>query len=239
MGDGADRLRSEWLATASAHGHQPSRVWRAVVGAAESQRRVGARRWLLGAAGRAVRADDRARERLADGVLGALVGEGSAWTRADVEREVAARLPIVDGAGALDQIREVQRAAQEIIVSGCVDLAPPGVSGVVRAALDEPGVQRYSTRGVVEQEQRIVRWLCEAAAGGGEPAVLDARVGAGLDPEQAQAAALVAGSAGVVVVVGPAGAGKTRAIGAAVGGAVAPGAGGVGFGAVGGGRGAA
>ncbi len=214
-GRGADRLRSEWLATAGAHRYQPRDVWRAVVKAGETQA-VGARRWLLGAAGRAMRAGERQEERLADGVLAALVIVGSAWTQADIEREVAARLPIVDGAGALDQIREVQLAAQEIIVDWCVDLAPPSVAGVVRAVLDEPGVQRYSTRGLVEQEQRIVRWLAEAAAGGGEPAVLDARVGAGLDPEQAQAAALVAGTAGVVVVVGPAGAGKTRAIGGAV-----------------------
>ena len=76
-------------------------------------------------------------------------------------------------------------------------------------------MQRYSTRGLVEQEQRIVRWLCELAAAGGGPAVLDARLAAGLGPEQAQAAAMVAGTAGLVVVVGPAGAGKTRAVGAA------------------------
>jgi conjugative relaxase-like TrwC/TraI family protein len=215
-GRAAERLRSEWLATASRHGHDPDALVRAVSAAGERQRGDRARSWVPRADGRAVRVDERARERLADDVLGVLAVEASAWTRGEIEREVAARLPVRIGAGALDQVREIERAAAEIIASRCVDLAPAGLRGVARAAVEEPGVQRYSTRELVEQEQRIVRWFSEAAAGGGERLVIGARLAIGLDPEQAQAAGLVAGTGGLVVVLGPAGAGKTRAMRAAV-----------------------
>lgn len=215
-GRAAEQLRSEWLATAHDHGQHPETLVKAVQAAGERHRGIAARSWVRDASGRVLRVDERARKRLADDVLGALAVEASAWTLPEVEREVAARLPAMEGSGALEHIRDVHGAAADIIASRCVDLAPRCARGVARAALEEPGVQRYSTRELVEQEQRIVRWFCEAAAAGGEQLVLGARLAVGLDPEQAEAAGLVAGTAGLVVVVGPAGAGKTRAMAAAV-----------------------
>jgi len=215
-GRSADRLRAEWLATAAELCEDPAALVGIVRRAGERARQDRDRFWVTGVGGRMLRMDDRARGRLVDEVLAALAVQASAWTRAEIEREVAARLPIRDGADALDQVRAVQQATSEIIVGRCVDLAPAGVRGVAAAALEEPGLQRYSTRELVEQEQRIVRWFSEAAAAGGDPIVLGARLAVGLDPEQAQAAGLVAGYGGLVVVVGPAGAGKTRAMGAAV-----------------------
>lgn len=167
---------------------------------------------MLDAAGRA----ERPRQRLGDDLLCTLGVEGSAWTRPDVEREVAARLPAVAGAGALGQVREVQRIGDQIIVCRCVDLAPSDQTEAVRRELGRPSVQRYTTTALVEQEQRILRWFLEAAARGGGPLVLGAGLAVGLSPEQAQAASLVAGSGRLVVVVGPAGTGKTRAMRAAV-----------------------
>jgi len=216
QGRSADRLRAEWLVTASGLCEDPAALVGVVGAVGERARRDGERFWVTGAGGRMLRMDERARERLVEEVLAALAVQASAWTRAEIEREVAARLPIGEGAGALDQVRAVQQASGEIIFGRCVDLAPVGVRGVARAALEEPGLQRYSTRELVEQEQRIVRWFSEAAAAGGESIVLGARLAVGLDPEQAQAAGLVAGYGGLVVVVGPAGVGKTRVMGAAV-----------------------
>lgn len=216
LGRSADRLRSEWLMTASEHCQDPAALAEVVGAVGERARADGERFWVRGAGGRMLRAEERARERLADGVLAALAVQASAWTRAEVEREVAARLPAVHGVDALDQVRAVQHAAGEIVALRCVDLAPVGVRGAARAALEDSGLQRYSTRELVEQEQQIGRWFSEAAAAGGEPIVLGAKLAVGLDPEQAQAAGLVAGHGGLVVVVGPAGAGKTRAMSAAV-----------------------
>jgi len=215
-GRSADRLRSEWLVTASEHCKDPAALAEVVRAVGERALADGERFWVKGAGGRMLRAEERVRERLVDEVLAALAVQASAWTRAEVEREVAARLPAAQGAGALDQVRAVQQAAGEIITSRCVDLAPAGVRGVARTAVEEPGLQRYSTRELVEQEQRIVRWFSEAAAAGGEPIVLGAKLAVGLDPEQAQAAGLVAGHGGLVVVVGPAGVGKTTTMSAAV-----------------------
>ncbi len=215
-GRSADRLRSEWLMTASERCQDPAALVAGVRAVGERMRRDGERFWVHGVGGRMLRVDERARERLADEVLAALAVQASAWTRAEVEREVAARLPAAHGVDALDQVRAVQQAAGEIVVSRCVDLAPVGVRGAAGAALEDSGLQRYSTRELVEQEQRVVRWFSEAAAAGGEPIVLGAKLAVGLDPEQAQAAGLVAGHGGLVVVVGPAGAGKTRAMSAAV-----------------------
>lgn len=62
----------------------------------------------------------------------------------------------------------------------------------------------------------MVRLFSEAAAGGGRPVQLGVELADGLDPEQAGAAGLVAGEGRLVVIVGPAGAGKTRAMRAAV-----------------------
>jgi conjugative relaxase-like TrwC/TraI family protein len=211
-GRSAGKLRAEWCETALEQGQNPDGIERGVRRAAERQRRW----WVRGQAGRVLRADGRARERLDNEVLAAMAVEASAWTRAEIEREVAARLPTVQGAGALDQVRAVQRAARELIAGRCVDLAPTDVRGVARAALDEPGVQRFTTSELIEQEQRIVRWFSGAAAAGGEPLTLGARLAVGLDPEQAQAAGLVAGTGRLVVVIGPAGAGKTNAMRAAV-----------------------
>ena len=215
-GRSADRLRAEWLATASDHCDDPSGLASAVRAAGEDEAARRGRRWVRGAGGPMLPATEREVERLAGKVLGALSVESSAWTRSEIEREVAACLAVVEGAGALGQVRAVQEAAGGIISSCCVDLAPAGARGVARVMLDEPGVQRYSTRELVEQEQRIVRWFAEAAAAGGGPVVLGARLASGLDPEQADAAGLVAGTGGLVVVVGPAGAGKTMAMSAAV-----------------------
>jgi len=212
----ADRLRAEWLATAGVVCEDPAALVGVVRAVGERARQDSERFWVTGAGGRMLRMEERARERLVDEVLAVLAGQASAWTRSEIEREVAARLPVSEGADALDQVRAVQQAAVEIVAGRCVDLAPAGVRGVARAALEEPGLQRYSTRELVEQEQRIVRWFSEAAAAGGDPIVLGAKLAVGLDPEQAQAAGLVAGYGGLVVVVGPAGAGKTRTMRAAV-----------------------
>jgi hypothetical protein len=61
----------------------------------------------------------------------------------------------------------LEELARWIVAVRCVDLAPADARGVALDALSEPGVQRYSTRELVEQEQRIVRLFREAAAGGG------------------------------------------------------------------------
>lgn len=210
-GRSAEHLRAVWLQTAETHGHTGQSVLTAVRADAASRRQ----RWSSVAVGRtaAVELDV---DRLGSDVVEALAAEASVWTVADVQREVATRLPAGAGGRALDEVRRVERLAQQILNDRCVDLAPKDMHGVALEMLSEPGVQRYTTWKLLGQEQRIVRMFYEAAVSGGRPVVIGERLARGLDPEQALAAGLVAGTAGLVVVVGPAGAGKTRTMRAAV-----------------------
>jgi conjugative relaxase-like TrwC/TraI family protein len=208
----AEHLRAEWLETAETHGHTGGSVLAAVLAQAERQQH----RWSLTASKRSAPAAELDVNRVASDVIEALAAEGSVWTVADVQREVASRLPAGAGGRAGDEVRRVEQLAQQIVAERCVDLAPEGARGVALEALSEPGVQRYTTRELLEQEQRVVSMFQEAAAGGGRPVVIGERLARGLDPEQAAAAGFVAGTAGLVTVVGPAGAGKTKTMSAAV-----------------------
>jgi conjugative relaxase-like TrwC/TraI family protein len=208
----AEDLRAEWLDTADTLGHSGESVFAAVRAAAERQQR----RWSLTPAGRATPSAELDVPRLASEVIATLATEASVWTLADVQREVASRLPADRGDHARNEVRRVESLAERIVAERCVDLAPADARGVALEALREPGVQRYTTRELLEQEQRIVRMFKEAAATGGAPVVLGERLARGLDPEQAAAAGLVAGTARLVAIIGPAGAGKTKTMSAAV-----------------------
>ncbi len=206
-GRDAGELRGEWLQTAEAHGFTGEEILETVARAGEPQlapTRAGGLDRLDGGA------------ELAGEVVATLATGGSVWTISDVQREVAGALPTGRGGSASEQVRRVEAVAARIVAERCVDLAPAEARGVALDALSEPGVQRYSTPGLVEQEQRIVGLFQEAAADVGGPVVVGERLARGLDAEQAAAAALVAGRDGLVVVIGPAGAGKTRAMSAAV-----------------------
>ncbi len=208
----AEDLRAEWLETADAHGYSGETVLAAVHAEANRQRRG----WSLTAAGRAAPALELDVPQLGSEVIAALASEASVWTLADIQREVASRLPAGSGDRAGNEVRRVENLAQRIVAERCVDLAPTDARGVAFEALRESGVQRYTTCELLEQEQRIVRMFKEVAVSGGGPVVIGDELARGLDPEQAAAAGLVAGTAGLVVIVGPAGAGKTKTMSAAV-----------------------
>jgi thymidine kinase len=113
---------------------------------------------------------------------------------------------------------------------GCLDLADLAKVDAPRwrGALNDPGLERYTTRELLEQEQRIAHWFTRASANAREPAS-DEQIGRAfarlaarddaaptLDPQQAHAATLAAGTNRAVVIVGPAGAGKTTTLRVAV-----------------------
>ena len=179
------------------------------------------------------RADERGAERLAGEVLAALSVEGSAWTRRRWSARSPHACPSCERTGALAQVRAVQRAAGRSSHRVVWISRRGSVRGVARAMLDEPGVQRYSTRALVEQEQRIVRWFARRPRVAARRWRLAPGCRAGLIPSRRRPPVLVAGTSGLVVVVGPAGAGKTSAMRAAVQRDRAAGPGGAGAGAVG------
>jgi len=207
-----EELRVDHLAVAAGHGWDGARVSDQVLG-----------RVTVGRGGEEVSRGEEAR--IAEEVLGVLAERRSVWSAEHVEREVYVRLSHRDRRDAGAQMREGQRIAGEITGGSCLDLAElagetagrrldqaPGV----RSVLEDGGVQRYSTRELLEQEQRIIRWFTRAAAEGGTPASPDGLARAScagvLDAEQALAACLAAGTGRAVVIVGPAGTGKTTTL---------------------------
>ena len=106
----------------------------------------------------------------------------------------------------------------DLVLERCVDLDPPDATR--RRASDgrslwiEPTAPRFTSKAVLAEEEHIITWAIHAHS---EPSAPSTTInGDGLDVLQAEAAASVAGADRLVLVVGPAGAGKTRMLAAAV-----------------------
>jgi type II secretory pathway predicted ATPase ExeA len=78
----------------------------------------------------------------------------------------------------------------------------------------EPTAPRFTSEAVLTQEEHVVSWAMLAQVD--DPAPSPTVDIAGLDPLQAAAAGTVAGGERLAMIVGPAGAGKTRTLAAAV-----------------------
>jgi hypothetical protein len=151
-------------------------------------------------------------------VIGAVAERRSAWHRFDVLQaicDVARPQPGVDGAHWARMLHEVT----DTVLAECVDLDPDdsstrrrGSDG--RSVWIEPSARHHTSSHVLAQEEHIICWAMDAQL---DPPAPSTTVNTGrLDVMQAEAAAAVAGSDRLVLVVGPAGAGKTTMLAAAV-----------------------
>lgn len=109
--------------------------------------------------------------------------------------------------------------AAEALETHALAIAPEPLDGVPKRADGRPVVERviertWTTPQLWEAEERLARWALVAELMG-DRAELAPESGRGLDPAQADAAAEVAGTRPLVVLVGPAGTGKTRLLEAA------------------------
>ncbi len=143
--------------------------------------------------------------------LEAVAASSSTWARADLAREVTALLPADAGGSAAEAVKGVDLLA-EAAVARCVELHPAAPAGAPcrkdgRPLSEHVTDRRLTTPAVLDQEARLLAWA-RSAVGSVTPAGGDA---------QAVAAQAVSGHERLVVVVGPAGAGKTTMLGAAAG----------------------
>lgn len=161
-----------------------------------------------------------------DQVVGELARSSSTWVRADAVRAAARRAPAAGGTEAAR--RWIEAVADAVVANARVVAltapAPAAPAELCRrdgsSVFDRHGAARFTTAATLSAEQAVLD-LASAGAGAGrgvaEPAAVDAAVAAGgLGPDQAAAVRAVAGGGDTVVcVVGPAGAGKSRTMGAA------------------------
>ena len=151
-------------------------------------------------------------------MIAELSEHSSAWHRMDVVRAICDLGPERPGMDGRRWVQVLDRAVDSVL-DGCVDLDPDndrtsrrGSDG--RSVWIEPVANRHTSTLVLAQEEAVLALAAEAAS---EPAVPSATIERGsLDVVQADAAAAVAGHGPLVVIIGPAGAGKTTMLDAAV-----------------------
>ena len=197
-GNGVGDLRTRWAAEAAELDWTPSRLVAAIDVAT-------------------LPTDEAPQMVTVDEVIDRLSAGGSTWSRADVLRALCDLQPPVSSMSGHRWAAALERACDRVI-DACVDLDPPGL--VTRRASDgrsvwlEPVASSFTSDAVLAEEEHVLAWAMDAQAE--EPAPSPTVVRAGLDVLQADAAAAVAGTERLVIVVGPAGAGKTTMLERAV-----------------------
>jgi conjugative relaxase-like TrwC/TraI family protein len=192
-------LSSRWLDEAAAMGWTPTRLATAMRTAArEAQAREPA-------------------VAVAD-VVELLSASGSTWIRADVLQAVCDLAPPVPQLSGHDWARAAEQACDRVI-AGCTSLDPPDARGPMRPSDGRsiwlaPSDPHLTHERILAQEERIVAFALDAYERPAQPSLTLRRHG--LDVFQADGAAAVAGHDRLVVVVGPAGTGKTTALRRAV-----------------------
>ena len=147
-------------------------------------------------------------------VLGAVVDQlstrGSTWTRADVLQAVCDQAVPVPGITG-DRWAAIVESACDRVVDACrsvdSETRGPRRASDGRSIWLSPIESHLTTDGVLAQEERILTYALEAQDTPAQPSATIEREG--LDVMQAHAAAAVAGHDPLVLVVGPAGTGKT------------------------------
>jgi conjugative relaxase-like TrwC/TraI family protein len=152
-------------------------------------------------------------EALVATALERVTAEQSHWLRTDISRHLAALVPPGAAATAEGLTRMVDELTDRA-AARCVELHPPSTAGTLsrrdgRPVSEHVTDRRLTTSAVLAQEVSLLEWATAAVERSGPPAA------AGRDA-QAVAARAVAGHAGLVLVVGPAGTGKTTTLVAAV-----------------------
>ena len=142
----------------------------------------------------------------------AAVGERrSAWHRLDVIQHLGDTVrprPGIDG----QRWAQLLDRAVDTVLDDCVDLDPADTHtrrrrSDGRSAWIEPSARHHTSDQILAQEEHILTWAIDHQIDPPQPSTTI--VAGGLDAMQTEAAAAVAGSDRLVLVVGPAGPGKT------------------------------
>jgi conjugative relaxase-like TrwC/TraI family protein len=154
-------------------------------------------------------------------VLEAVETRHAEWSEPQLIEQIAMRTTGPDPRTIADTIEEVRREA--MASAGVVDLCPEIEPGEAVRASDgrpvglAPSAVRYTTSSHLRRELELVHWGTVPAMARHQQHEPSPDALGGLEASQAEAVAAMLGTTRpVVTVVGPAGAGKTRMLGAAV-----------------------
>ena len=200
----AARLHREWIDRARSLGHDLDVLHRAA-GVGEPQRAV---------------TDDIVRA-VVELATATLAEKQSSWRPAELVRELAAALPTDLAIAARDVGPWLDQLAEQVIAWRCVDLSRPvGHGAILRRdgrPVTESALDRVLTLPeILAEEERVIDLAAQWANGTGDPRREVTSAGVALTGEQVAAASAVAGHGQLVLVVGPAGTGKTNALEPAV-----------------------
>lgn len=156
-----------------------------------------------------------------DEVLEAVETRHAEWSASQLIEQIAMRTTGPDARTIADTIESVR--AEAMASAGVVDLCPEVEPGEVVRASDgrpvglAPSAVRYTTSSHLRREVELVEWATAPAMAGHQRREPDTDAMVQLDASQSVAVAAMLGTTRpVVTVVGPAGAGKTRMLAAAV-----------------------
>ena len=201
----AEVLHAGWAEQTRRFGLDPDRV------VDDAVDRVDARRGLDGA-----EASD-----VLHRAMDSIVERQSSWRPTELHREVAAAVPTDLAVGAEPLVEWIEQSAGHLGVSHCVDLSRPIPAGAMLRRdgrpVTESAIDRaLTTNGVLDQEAGLIEWADRRLGSLTEDHDGLAVETTHLTDPQRVAAGAVAGGAELVLVVGPAGTGKTTALAPAV-----------------------
>ncbi|MAT05937.1 MAG: hypothetical protein CL424_12935 [Acidimicrobiaceae bacterium] len=159
---------------------------------------------------------------IADWAVGAITEQQSSWRPAELVREVAALCPTETAAEAETIVRWADNLADRVAAERCVDISKPIPSGALLRRdgrpVSESAIDRaLTTQAILDQEHGLIVWADHRFRHDGRDQPAAATYSeVPLTAPQADAAAAVAGRSDLVLVVGPAGTGKTTALAPAV-----------------------
>lgn len=199
----AQSLHQQWIDQLDALGYNPSSYLKRVTGRT-----------------RPIEADATTDRDTIVGALSSLRDAQSVWRPAEITREIAAALPTRLGGTATETVERAQHLASHVEDALTVDISRPVPNQVPLRqdgrAVTEGALDRIlTTRAILDEEEHILDLTRRWAAEGGND-IQDLDPDGELTAVQNQAAGAVAGERRLVLVVGPAGTGKTTAMRPAV-----------------------
>ncbi len=157
-----------------------------------------------------------------DTAMATISEKQSSWRPTELLRELAALVPTDTVIPTPRLVEWLNKLTDHVVDNYCVEVSKPIEPDALlrkdgRPVTESVVDRALTTQAILDQEAALIDWVdCRLAYDGIDQPEAVTRSGLDLNPAQAHGAAAVAGAADIVLVVGPAGTGKTTALAPAV-----------------------